>query len=61
MGRWLSKTERGKRDAIILRLYNEGCPISQIAAQFGRCRGWVNERLEVLEAKPKGKSEQQTA
>lgn len=51
MGRWLPKTERDKRDAIIMRLHTDGVPSIEIAGQFGRSPQWVYNRLRLLKAR----------
>ena len=52
MGRWLSKTERAKRDADMLRLHNEGYSVSQIAARFKNLwPGQIYKRLKLLGVK----------
>ena len=51
VSRWLSKTERDKRDVIVVRLYSEGVIVSQIAARFRRDTNWVYERLKVMGVK----------
>ena len=52
MTRWLSKTERGKRDATVVRLLNEGYSVSQVAARFNNlCPGTIYKRLKLLGAK----------
>lgn len=48
MGRWLSKTERDKRDAKILELYDMGIPVVQIAAQFAWTPPQMHDRIRRL-------------
>ena len=47
----ITEGEQKKRDAIILRLYNEGFPVQQIANHLGKKRIVVYNRLKKLGAK----------
>lgn len=47
----LIEEEQNKRDAIIVRLYNEGYPVQQIASHLGKSRSVVYNRLKYLRVK----------